>query len=108
MRIPSILASAFCAFVFLNPAQAQTTTVNPANGLPVPAEASVNPANGAPIAAPQKGKRDCSKAKRPERCELRQKARAACIDKTGEERRQCKREYRKANRPPETTPGAKP
>lgn len=32
---------------------------------------------------------DCAKARNPERCEARQKARTACQDKRGAERRQC-------------------
>lgn len=41
----------------------------------------------AQMAAPQAV--DCAKARNPERCEARQKARAACLDKRGPERRQC-------------------
>ena len=35
------------------------------------------------------GATDCSKSRNPERCEARQKARAACQDKRGAERRRC-------------------
>jgi len=36
---------------------------------------------------------DCAKARNPERCEARQKARAACPDKRGADRRQCVKEH---------------
>ncbi len=36
---------------------------------------------------------DCSKARNPERCEARLKARAACQDKRGAERRRCVLEH---------------
>lgn len=39
---------------------------------------------------------DCAKARNPERCEARQKARSLCQDKRGPERRQCI----KGNMPP--------
>jgi len=35
---------------------------------------------------------DCAKSRNPERCEARQKARAACNDKRGAERRRCVKE----------------
>jgi hypothetical protein len=41
-----------------------------------------------PLALAQ-GTVDCSKSRNPDRCEARQKARAACHDKRGAERRRC-------------------
>lgn len=36
---------------------------------------------------------DCSKSRNPERCEVRQKARTACQDKRGAERKRCVQEH---------------
>jgi hypothetical protein len=48
---------------------------------------------------------DCSKSRNPERCEARQKARAACHDKRGTERRRCVQEQMP---PPDCTKSPNP
>jgi hypothetical protein len=48
---------------------------------------------------------DCAKARNPERCEARQKAREACQDKRGADRRQCVKEHMP---PPDCSKAANP